>query len=178
MGGTYISTNVSYLTLEEHYVAHQLLTKIYPNNLSLIRAAYMMGNARRGNKVYGWLRRKFIDSITGKKHPMYGVRGVDNPNFGKKRSEESKLKMSIAAKNRDQSSYKGPKSESHRLALSVAKLGKPGNPCSDETKQKLREQKLGKPRDPETKLKISKSKTGKKLSEETKLKMSIAHKKS
>ena len=34
MGGTYTFTNVSYLTLEEHYVAHQLLAKIYPNNLS------------------------------------------------------------------------------------------------------------------------------------------------
>ena len=31
---------------------------------------------------------------------MYGKRGENNPNYGKKRTPEQKLRMSIAAKNR------------------------------------------------------------------------------
>lgn len=50
------------LTPEEHYVAHQLLVKMHPGNSLLVFAAWRMttGNeyAQRGNKCYGWLRRK------------------------------------------------------------------------------------------------------------------------
>lgn len=65
LGGKYISENVVYLTPEEHYVAHQLLMKMYPDHKSLVYAAYMMANAKNGgrrqsNKVYGWLRQRAV----------------------------------------------------------------------------------------------------------------------
>lgn len=63
MGGKYTAKNTVYLTPEEHYVAHQLLIKIYPRNYKLIYAANQM--AGRCNKQYGWLRRKFSEN-----HPM------------------------------------------------------------------------------------------------------------
>jgi hypothetical protein len=59
MGGTDEESNLVSLTPEEHYIAHQLLVKINPNNYKLIRAAAMMIPKRLNNKMYGWLRRKF-----------------------------------------------------------------------------------------------------------------------
>lgn len=66
MGGKDDSKNLVSLTPEEHYVAHQLLVKIYPKNRKLIHAAVMMCVSSKGsrpnNKLYGWLRRKLSKS--------------------------------------------------------------------------------------------------------------------
>lgn len=63
IGGIDDASNIVPLTAEEHYVAHQLLVKIYPNNPKLIYAAHMMtvGNKnhkRAPNKLYDGLRKK------------------------------------------------------------------------------------------------------------------------
>lgn len=62
MGGTDDPTNLVDLTAEEHYVAHQLLIKIYPNNSKLVFAATAMvmssDTTIRNNKLYGWIKRK------------------------------------------------------------------------------------------------------------------------
>src|ERR1017187_4691055 len=62
MGGTNDRMNIARLTPEEHYVAHQLLVKIYPDNTKLAYAAKMMtvssGKQIRSNKLYGWLRKQ------------------------------------------------------------------------------------------------------------------------
>lgn len=62
MGGTDAPNNLVDLTPEEHYTAHLLLTKIYPDNRKLINAAVMMIPNRPSNKLYGWLRRRFAQS--------------------------------------------------------------------------------------------------------------------
>lgn len=66
LGGSNDSNNIVNLTPEEHYVAHQLLCKIYPMNRKLIHAACMMTVSNRyvvrNNKLYGWLRRQLSDS--------------------------------------------------------------------------------------------------------------------
>jgi hypothetical protein len=66
MGGE--GTEEVILTPEEHYVAHQLLVKIYPNNFELVYAANMMTVSGigqvRSNKKYGWLKRKFSENIS------------------------------------------------------------------------------------------------------------------
>lgn len=63
LGGTDDFDNLVVLTAEEHFVAHQLLTKIYPNNEKLIYAVSMMcvktTKQQRNNKMYGWLKRKY-----------------------------------------------------------------------------------------------------------------------
>ena len=63
LGGTDDFDNLVTLTAEEHFVAHQLLTKIYPNNEKLIYAVKMMcvktTKQQRNNKMYGWLKRKY-----------------------------------------------------------------------------------------------------------------------
>jgi hypothetical protein len=68
MGGEYTKNNITWLTPEEHYLAHQLLVKIYPNDSKLIYAVRMMAvsseNQKRNNKIYGWLKRKFIYQLS------------------------------------------------------------------------------------------------------------------
>lgn len=59
LGGTDDPDNIVCLTPEEHYVAHQLLIKIY-NDVRLVYAANMMVPNRISNKIYGWIRRRFI----------------------------------------------------------------------------------------------------------------------
>jgi hypothetical protein len=86
LGGTDDSDNLVKLTPEEHYIAHQLLVKIYPNENKLVYAAMMMcvGN-KRNNKRYGWLKRKYhsiCKQRIGEKNGAFGSRWISNPDTG------------------------------------------------------------------------------------------------
>jgi len=122
MGGTDDSYNLVNLTPEQHYVAHQLLVKIFPCTNSLKAAAVCMGATRNNNKVYGWLRRQYAESLKGipltketkkklseslkehwkiHQHPTKGrkltkehIEAIRSANTGRKFSDETKLKMS------------------------------------------------------------------------------------
>jgi hypothetical protein len=82
MGGSDDPTNLVRLTPEEHYVAHQLLVKVYPKNEALIRAAIMMIPNRPSNKMYGWLKRRFSEiqskAQTGSSNTQFGTRWILN----------------------------------------------------------------------------------------------------
>lgn len=61
MGGSNDPENLVQLTAEEHFVAHQLLHKIYPHVSGLAFAMISMSwneYGHRSNKVYGWIKRK------------------------------------------------------------------------------------------------------------------------
>jgi len=92
LGGSNSKSNIVKLTPEEHYVAHQLLSKIHPENHSLKKAAWMMtvrsANQQRNNKAYGWIKRNA--------RPM----GITNGMFGKTHSDEIKTKLAELAKHR------------------------------------------------------------------------------
>lgn len=92
MGGTDDPLNIAILTPEEHYLAHQLLVKIFPDNLKIARAAIAMSmntnGLRPNNKLYGWLR----------KRRSYLMLGRTGPNKGKPLTEETKEKISISLK--------------------------------------------------------------------------------
>lgn len=77
IGGNNDSSNLVYLTPEEHFIAHKLLAKIYPNNYGLIKAVISMGmnsktHKRQFSKSYGWERRQMSILQTGKGNPFYG----------------------------------------------------------------------------------------------------------
>ena len=82
MGGLDSKENLVELTPEEHYLAHQLLVRIYPNNNALIKAAMMMTVNRSNNKIYGWLRRKHSSAMSasqlGDNNSQYGTRWIHN----------------------------------------------------------------------------------------------------
>jgi hypothetical protein len=88
LGGTDNKENTVSLTPEEHYVAHQLLVKLYPKEHKLVYAANMMtvsstkNTNRSKNKRYRWLREKYISacrSRTGSKNSSYGKSWYYNP---------------------------------------------------------------------------------------------------
>ncbi len=136
MGGKYTDENVVLLTPEEHYVAHQLLVKIYPENRKLIYAANMMSvkslkNVRRNNKSYGWLKRKFVKthSENMKGHSF---------NKGIPKSDEHKRKLSEAHRGKvtwNKGKKRPPFSEEWKQKMSASAKKKPA--YSEETKQKL-----------------------------------------
>ena len=81
------------------------------------------------------LKRKYIFDIY---NPIKGKKKEDNPNFGSKRTEESKRKMSNSAKDK-------PKSEKHKKSLSIAwEKRKIEHPHSKETLEKMSKSMLGK----------------------------------
>ena len=111
LGGDNSKDNLVWLTAEEHFVAHQLLIKIYPNEPKLIFAAHMMcnGNNRhaRNNKLYGWIREKSAEA----------KKGISNrENF--KHSEESKKKTSASLIGRKCPSRGRPQTEEQKKAQS------------------------------------------------------------
>jgi hypothetical protein len=113
LGGSDLPDNLVQLTPEEHFVAHQLLIKMYPGNLGIAYAVICMSGKtskkhQRSNKLYGWLRRRASEARRGRSL-----------------SEETRARMS-AAKQRDR--------EKIRQSL----LGKKH---TEETKQKMRKPK-------------------------------------
>lgn len=116
LGGQDEYSNIVRLTPEEHYLAHQLLVKIHPNNIHLVNAAMMMTkhstNHRMNNKLFGWLRKR-ASLLTS----------------GVPKSEATKQKM------------RKPKSETHRKNISNAQFANGGNGPSKhklESKMKIK----------------------------------------
>lgn len=79
LGGDDRKSNLVDLTPEEHYVAHLLLCKMFPDNEGLVFAAVKMtfssNTQKRNNKLYGWLKRKhseFSKTKIGPKNSQFG----------------------------------------------------------------------------------------------------------
>lgn len=111
LGGTDDINNLVLLTPEEHFVAHQLLVKMYPDNAKLIYAARMMcvgsKNHKRNNKLYAWLKRKYYiakKNTKRKKYVMKKPRKVrakeTQPRKKRILTEEHKAKISSSGKGR------------------------------------------------------------------------------
>ena len=105
IGGSDKLSNIVKLTAREHYIAHQLLVKIYPLNTGLINAANMMctasfKNDRSQNKLYEWLRKKLSDAQkirqSGKSNSNYGKIWIFNKTIKiNKKIEIEKLEFYI-----------------------------------------------------------------------------------
>ena len=141
LGGDDSRENLVALTPEEHFVAHQLLVKIYPQVPQLAYAALMMtvGSqlAPRRNKSYGWLRRRVSEckrqSQLGVKHTEDSKRARSEKLKGKPLSEETKIKLKLIWERRR---VEKPMTDETKLKLRLASTGKKH---TDETKAKLSE---------------------------------------
>lgn len=122
MGGTDDISNLVALTPEEHFVAHQLLIKIYPDNHKLIYAARMMclsstKKHKRRNKLYGWLRRKVKETTQRKERKK-----ETKPRKKRVLTEEHKLKIGLSGKGKKHNHS----AESLKKIKEVNKLTKTG----------------------------------------------------
>lgn len=105
LGGTDNKDNLAILTPEEHFLAHQLLVKIYPNSPPLINAAVIMTThhtkQRTNNKLFGWLRRRASeyrkDWLAENGHPK-GFLGKKHTGTGLQKVLESQAKIAEAKK--------------------------------------------------------------------------------
>ena len=119
LGGSDDPDNIAILTPEEHFLAHQLLVKMYPNSPPLASAAVIMTthhtNVRANNKLFGWLRRRASDArkqwlnenghpkgFLGKKHHIGDIEKITK---GIKQKALEK-RMEVYAYNLDGSFYK------------------------------------------------------------------------
>lgn len=94
------------LTPEEHYVAHELLVKMFPEHKGLKFAAFML--TKKNNKEYGWVRREWSRSqlgMTGKKHSPATKQKISEAQkgekgywFGRQRTDDEKQKISETLK--------------------------------------------------------------------------------
>lgn len=127
LAGENKKSNVVALTAEEHFVAHQLLTKIHPQNRKLMFALNRMTHSApdnvRNNKMYGWIHNKFS-------RMMMGNTFMD----GYVASDEARARISASLKGNDRAKG-GVRTSAHRAAISAAHTG-----CkrSDETRAKMR----------------------------------------
>lgn len=144
MGGSDEVENLVRLTAEEHYVAHQLLVKIYPGHRGLAKGAYMMTWDRHGNRVnnkaYGWLKRKYSEAHKG------------IPRTEEQNQHHSKVMKGKTPWNKG------------KTGVQVAwNKGKTGGRCLDEIKRKISATKMGEIKSIETRKRMSEGKLGKKL---------------
>jgi len=100
LGGDDKERNIAVLTPEEHYICHQLLVKIFPDNEKLVYAANMMC-VGRSNKRYGWLKRKFSKTQRGKfvsdetrQRISESKKGSVGTFIGKTHTQETRKKLS------------------------------------------------------------------------------------
>ena len=104
MGGDNSESNLVKLTPEEHYLAHQLLVKIYPNHKGLKYALFMMTIApdgrRSNNKLFGWIKRDYIKNrpisrgMLGRKHTFEAKRKMKQKRALQIITDETKSKIS------------------------------------------------------------------------------------
>ena len=96
LDGSNEKNNLVLLTAKEHYLAHHLLVKIYPNNNSVIYSFWMMCNGSLKNRpkpnqrLYQESRFLFSKAIKGR----------IGTNLGKKHSEKTKIQISLNKKNK------------------------------------------------------------------------------
>ena len=140
LGGSNQKNNLVLLTAEEHWVAHLLLVKIYPDKPQLVyacQAMSMVGSkkmSRTTNKMFGWIRRKYA-SETSKKQ------------IGRKLSEKTKSKISQSLKGRlpeHQKRSNISKRPEVAKKISESKKGVSTGPFTSERKENIRKSKLGK----------------------------------
>jgi len=112
-------SNIAILSPEEHFLAHLLLVKIYPNCQPLVNAAIIMTThhttQRANNKLFGWLRRRASEAMKqrikenghprgflGKKHTGDALEKVKSA----QRSSAIAKRVKIYAYNMDGTFYK------------------------------------------------------------------------
>lgn len=156
--------NLVSLPIIKHVEAHKLLADIASSNgkawHKMVCAYHLIAKVARTEIDVELLRK----SNTGELNPMYGIRGKLNPNYGKPLSSERKKNISESLMGAKHPQYGVKKSEVTRLKMSESRKGVK---FSDEHKANISKSKsgenhpmFGKHKSEETKSKISKAVSG------------------
>lgn len=144
-------SNIVPLTAKEHYIAHLLLTKIYPDNQKIFFAFYALvhwgkytGSTKRNFRISARQYQSIKESRNKFQQPQYRKINYSH-------SEETKQKLSESKK---------------------GNTWNKGRIVSDSTRELISKANSGKVRNESFKLKVSNTHKGKVLSEETKQKIS------
>lgn len=191
LGGGNEKENLVLLTAREHFICHRLLTKIHPDNRNIIYAFWMMYAVKsrvqnrsynKSSRVYQQLRSKLSELNLGNSYGKgrfvseaerlaMSIRGK-----GKKRSLESRQRISIAQQNRkDRRSHEEllqlkankPKRAPSKRREWLAEANR-ARVWTPEMREKARLSHLNQIFTTEQRLKISEAGKGRKHSEETK----------
>ncbi|HET8688371.1 MAG TPA: NUMOD1 domain-containing DNA-binding protein [Methanosarcina sp.] len=102
LGGNDDKTNIAILTPEEHFLAHQLLVKMYPGNRDLIYAVQLMTThqteQRINNKLFGWLRKQMAISMSAQTKKRIALNGHPKGMLGKKHTSDTNVKRAETCK--------------------------------------------------------------------------------
>lgn len=172
MGGADDKSNLTNVTLREHFICHWLLTKIHygKERHQLLKALWMMKAENQNqtryktkitSRVYATLKEEYVKlqsiKVTGKGNGFYGKthtpearEKIRQKNLGNKLTPEQHAKLVANTKGKK----KPPITDEHRAKLSAAKQGEHNNMW-------------GKTHSAETLAKMSAKATGRKQSEET-----------
>lgn len=178
MGGKDGKSNRVRLTPEEHYVAHQLLVRIYPHVHGLSIAAMMMSRDNRNgkrsnNKLYGWLRKKASraqsELLTGhqvSQETRDRIRTAVTNSEARKEHYAAITGIPRSAETKDKLSRSHRISEKAKSAREAINAKKIGVPRTEETRRKIGAHFAGKSLPDWHKKAISESLIGKTVSPE------------
>ena len=100
LGGTNDKENIVKFTAREHFIAHQLLAKIYKTEGLIYAAFRMSSNKKYSSRKYAWLKELRSINLTKKQLGTHRSeetkKKLSEINTGNIRSEESKKKQSIS----------------------------------------------------------------------------------
>lgn len=137
MGGPDSADNLVRLTPEEHFVAHQLLRKIYPHSKSLVYALIVMVADRygyRSNKLYGWIRKRHSINVSAQSKAMW-----QDPEYrAKHKAAMDEVRSRPGYREQFSRIHKGRvKSAKERANISKGKTGLKYKPMSDESRARM-----------------------------------------
>lgn len=182
LGGSDEKDNLVMFSGREHFIAHMLLWKAYPDEVSLMRAAFMM-SSRWGSgrleeskpihsKTYATLREEYAEAVKEQ------VTGENNPFFGKTHTDETREKIKAwhaANPEHARNAMKGRKHTPEAIAK-MQEFQRNRPPMSAETRKKIGDFHRGKPKNPESYEITRQANIGRKMTDETKAKISKATK--
>lgn len=166
--------NIVELTAEEHFCAHLILSKLHPGHKGLIFATVCMSwnlkGRRANNKLYGWLRRRYVESRTGVPRTPDEKAKVSAAHKTSEKAIAARLKLHAAQVGMT-------RSPEHRRKIGLAGLGRVH---SDEHRAKQSAALKGKPKSAEHNANVSAALQGNQnargavRSEETRAKIRLA----
>lgn len=131
--GTNNTENLVRLSAREHFIAHQLLVKMYPKVNRLIRALNLMmycNQQKYTSRQFEWIKIMYRENNSGKNNSFYGKKHTEEnrikcgaKNRGKKASKETIGKLKL------RKNHNTPHCEEVKLKISEAVKNLPKVKC-------------------------------------------------